>query len=97
MPCMHLWEPFCLAILNDTPMCDSSGHELAVELPPLRIGFKFLISTMFFFFFLLCTPPAAASSTHPSILPYAPTSNPFKSHNQFNLLLTGTQRQQFSD
>lgn len=51
MPCMHLWEPFCLAILNDTPMCDSSGHELAVELPPLRIGFKFLISTMFFFFF----------------------------------------------
>lgn len=39
----------------------------------------FFISTMLFFI--------VHSSSRSLILPFAPTSNPFKSHNQFNLLL----------
>lgn len=54
MPCMHLWEPFCLAILNYTPTCDFSGHELAVELPPLRFGFRvFYLHNVIFYCALL--------------------------------------------
>lgn len=47
------------------------------------LGSRFSSKQMFFFFFLTYTRP----KPHLFILPFTPTSNPFKSHIQYNLLL----------
>lgn len=83
-----------MAILNDTPTCDFTGHELAVELPPLRFRFKVFISAMLFFFYHTLLQPQPHPPIHSSSLLLPPVT--LLNHITSLIYYLGAQRQQFS-